>query len=68
MLNLGAASASSISKGKLTTLWRCSKCEAFISINSVYRIDETFCPVCVEIPLEFCGSSVSAPEFQFADA
>lgn len=68
MSNLEAANVKSKPNRQVTTLWHCSKCGAFISIHSTYLVSEIFCPACVEMPLDFCGNSTCAPEFQFADA
>ena len=51
-----------------TTLWHCSRCDAFISIRSAKLRDEAFCPVCGDLALEFCGTLTNMPWIQFGDA
>jgi hypothetical protein len=50
------------------TLWRCDRCDAYISIHSRHMVDEVSCPVCGDLPLEFCGAFDSILGLQFADA
>jgi hypothetical protein len=51
-----------------TTLWHCGQCDAFISIRSAKLLEGVFCPVCVQVALEFCGRLSSMPCIQFGDA
>ncbi len=51
-----------------TTLWHCSRCDAFISIRSVQITGEAMCPVCGVVVLEFCGKLNNMPWVQFGDA
>jgi rubrerythrin len=50
------------------TLWRCRTCNSFISIHSAEPVSEPFCPVCGDVPVEFCGRFQSIFGLQFADA
>jgi len=38
------------------TLWRCSKCSSFISVESIRAIRVTICPACQHAPLDLCSS------------
>jgi hypothetical protein len=68
MLNLEVTNIDAATRRPIATLWHCGHCQAFISIHSAHALSEAFCPVCVEMPLEFCGSFNNIPEFQFAEA
>jgi len=51
-----------------TTLWHCSRCDAFISIRSAQITGEAMCPVCGVVVLEFCGRLDNMLWIQFGDA
>jgi len=51
-----------------TTLWRCSNCSSLVSIYARGPVNEAFCPVCVEMPLELCGTIGCFASLQVADA
>jgi len=51
-----------------TTLWHCSRCDAFVSIHAVRLPDGIHCPACGEVLLDFCGRLSSIPGIQFGDA
>ena len=51
-----------------TTLWHCSRCDAFVSIHSVRPPDDIHCPACGEVWLDFCGRLSIIPGIQFGDA
>ena len=68
MLNQGVAGYSAAPRQNGITLWHCSQCQAFITVRSAYVLNEAFCPACVEMPLEFCGSLSCIPELQFGEA
>lgn len=51
-----------------TTLWHCSRCDAFISIRSAQLRDAAMCPVCGVVVLDFCGRLTNMPWIQFGDA
>jgi hypothetical protein len=38
------------------TLWRCTKCHSFFSIESLKPIQALKCLICEDSPLHFCGS------------
>jgi DNA-directed RNA polymerase subunit RPC12/RpoP len=38
------------------TLWKCSKCSSFISVESIEAVCVTVCPACQHAPLDLCGS------------
>ena len=38
------------------TLWHCENCGSFVSIQSERVLEETYCPVCVTVMLEFCAA------------
>jgi hypothetical protein len=45
-----------------STLWHCQRCDSFVSIHSAKVIHETFCPMCFDSELEFCGTFESLLE------
>lgn len=51
-----------------STLWYCAQCNALISIQSSYAVAEVFCPACVQVPLEFCGTFSGIPVLQMGNA
>jgi hypothetical protein len=38
------------------TLWKCSRCSSFMSVESIEAVCVTICPVCRHSPLDLCGS------------
>jgi hypothetical protein len=68
MLNVGITDERGAVPQLHATLWRCDRCNSFISIHSTHIVDEAFCPVCGDVPLELCGPFNSIPGLQFADA
>jgi uncharacterized paraquat-inducible protein A len=68
MLNVGAMSDRATVPQLRATLWRCERCNSFISIHSVQILDEAWCPACGNLPLELCGTFNSILGLQFADA
>jgi len=51
------------------TLWRCDRCNSFVTIHSGLLIrTEVLCPACGEALLEFCGRFTTVPGLSFADA
>jgi len=50
------------------TLWHCARCNSFVTVHSVKRVDEALCPVCADAELEFCGNFDSILGGRFADA
>ena len=68
MLNLDITNRRNVVPQFGTTLWHCSRCDAFISIHSDQLPDEPFCPACCEAGLDFCGKFSSMPWIQFGDA
>ena len=42
-------------------LWKCTKCNSFISIESLRAVFITACPVCQGTPLELCGRFENIP-------
>ena len=49
------------------TLWHCEKCDSFVSIHCVQALQglQAFCPTCLDVPLEFCGTFDSILGRQF---
>jgi hypothetical protein len=68
MLDVGITSLRAPSSQLHATLWRCSRCNSFISIHTKHMVDEAFCPVCGDVPLELCGTFNSILGLEFADA
>jgi hypothetical protein len=50
------------------TLWHCTRCNAVISIHSSHAVAEAFCPACLQVPLEFCGTFGGIPGLQVGNA
>ena len=50
------------------TLWRCGQCNSFVSIHSVFVLDEALCPACGFVQLELCGTFDNVLGKQVADA
>jgi hypothetical protein len=50
------------------TLWRCDRCNSFVSIHSVFVLDEALCPACGFVQLELCGTFDNTLGLAFADA
>ena len=68
MLNLEVRTHCATVLQYATTLWHCSRCDAFLSIRSTQLGDAALCPVCGEVALEFCGKLSNIPWVQFGDA
>jgi uncharacterized paraquat-inducible protein A len=68
MAHMGIAGSCTTLPQQWATLWYCNHCNALISIQSVRVMDEAFCPVCVEAPMEFCGRFTGFPGLQLVDA
>ena len=51
-----------------STQWHCNRCNTFVSIRSSEALEEAFCPVCGEAPLDFCGRFSSVSWVQYGDA
>jgi len=50
------------------TLWHCARCNSFVTVHSVKRVEEALCPICADAELEFCGNFASILGSPFADA
>jgi rubrerythrin len=50
------------------TMWRCERCNLLVSIHCERIVQQAFCPVCGDMPLEFCGTVANVLGPQFADA
>ena len=68
MLNLGINNNSAPVPQQHATLWYCDQCESFVSIHSVFIVDEASCPACGTGHLELRGTFDSILEPRFADA
>ena len=68
MLNVGNTNDRAIASQLRATLWRCDRCNSYVSIHSTHIVDEAFCPVCGDVPLELCGTFDSILGLQFTDA
>ena len=68
MLNVASMGDSATVRQLHGTLWHCDRCNSFISIHSMHIVDEAFCAVCVDVPLDLCGNFNSILGLQFADA
>jgi len=68
MLNVGNTNDHATASHLRATLWRCDRCNSYVSIHSRHIVDEAFCPVCGDVPLELCGTFDSILGLQFADA
>ena len=51
-----------------SSLWRCERCNLFISIHAGYVVSEAFCPVCLGLPLKLCGTFEDMLGIRFDDA
>ena len=40
----------------VVTLWKCSMCSSFISVESIESVRVTICPACQHAPLDLYGS------------
>ncbi len=67
MLDIEATSLGAKSPPLQITLWRCERCNSFVSIHSLQLIDDPICPLC-GMPLEFCGMLSSIFGIPLADA
>ncbi len=68
MYNLVTRESSTDRRALNGTLWYCSRCNSFVTVHSVQRVDQALCPVCVDMELEFCGKFASILGGPFADA
>jgi hypothetical protein len=69
MLDLGVTISCSSVSPLHASLWRCETCNSFVSIHSAKMIEQAFCPVCKDSPLELCcGSFQSILGLPFANA
>jgi uncharacterized paraquat-inducible protein A len=68
MLNIGMRNDRTTVPQLHATLWRCDQCSSLISIHSMQIVDEAFCPVCGDAPLDPCGTFDSILGLPFADA
>jgi hypothetical protein len=68
MSDLGVTITCSSESPLHACLWRCETCNSFVSIHSAKKIEQAFCPVCKDSPLECCGSFQSILGLPFADA
>lgn len=50
------------------TLWRCSKCSSFISVESIEAVYVAICPACKHAPLDLCGSYKHILDLRSEDA
>jgi hypothetical protein len=49
------------------TLWRCSKCSSFVSVESINAVAVSICPACQHAPLDQCGSFKHALDLRTED-
>jgi hypothetical protein len=68
MLDVGVANDHSVVHPLHASLWRCERCNSFVSIHSPQIVEQAVCPACREWSLELCGSFQSILGVQFADA
>lgn len=68
MLNLDIAQRHTDLPQLGTTLWHCTRCDAFVSIHSNHAFEQAFCPACSTVALEFCGRLNCIPGILFDDA
>lgn len=68
MLNVAVTGGPVALREDTATLWHCSQCQTFIAIRSVYVPDEAFCPICLEVPLDFFSSFTNITGLQFGEA
>ena len=68
MLNMEITDSCASVRQQHATLWRCDQCNAFISIHSVFILDEALCPVCGTVQLELCGTFENILGLPLADA
>ena len=68
MLDLTIINAGTIQVPSDATLWHCTRCNALISIHSSHAVAEAFCPACLQVPLELCGTFGGIPGLQVGDA
>lgn len=67
MLDMTSSSSGAKYPALQATLWRCGRCDSFVSIHSPRIVTEVLCPAC-GISMEFCGSFQSILGLQVADA
>jgi hypothetical protein len=68
MLDLGVTSYHGAVSPLSGSLWRCERCNLFVSIHSPQIVEQALCRACGTTSLEFCGSFQSIVGLQFADA
>lgn len=56
MLVAGGSDYPTYKANPRVTLWYCESCGSFVSIQSDRAVEETHCPVCVTVMLEFCAA------------
>jgi uncharacterized paraquat-inducible protein A len=68
MLNIGTTNSCAPVPPQHATLWRCEQCDSFISIHSVFIIDQAMCPACGTVQLKLCGTFDNILGSEIADA
>jgi len=68
MPGLTIANAGISFPGADTSMWFCKRCNALISTQSHYKVAEAYCPACIQMPLEFCGTFNGIPALQSGNA
>ena len=68
MLNMEIKNSCAPVPQQHATLWRCDQCNSFVSIHSVFVLDEALCPACGFVQLELCGTFDNTLGLAFADA
>lgn len=68
MLEVGVTNDHAVVSPLHASLWRCARCNSFISIHSPRMVEQALCPACREGSLELCGTFQSILGLQFADA
>lgn len=68
MSDLSISGVNTTPTPRAVTLWHCAQCDALVTIQSPHIVGEAFCPVCVQAPLEYCGSFNGIPNLQKGNA
>jgi hypothetical protein len=68
MLEMGVTIYRSPVSGLHASLWRCKRCDSFVSIHSPQIVEQALCPIWGIPSLEFCRTFQSVLGLQFADA
>jgi len=68
MPNLSGSCNSTLPPLPSTTVWYCRRCEALVSIRSLYALEEAFCPACGRVPLEYLEAVSRIPDLQIGEA